>query len=217
MQRFRTKSTKRLKRTRNRAHPLVPKDAKYDNTKFWIEYGIDLENRRVMLDEDVDEYSVGWIIRGIKKMVDIDDVKPIDVYINSYGGSIYDGLALYDELEALHYLTVRTHASGKIMSMAFILFMVGDERYCRPRATFMHHEGYDSIEGRRTHILNEAEELKRIDKICREIVAEKCPKKTLTWWREHEKYVNRYYDYKKAKQLGIVTHDYHNPLAEEEE
>lgn len=211
-QRYRNKKT--VKRYKNsRPNALVPKDAKYDNTKFWIEYGIDLEKRRVMLDEDVDEYSVGWIIRGIMKMVDLDDTKPIDVYVNSFGGSIYDGLALFDELESLDFLTVRTHAKGKIMSMAFILFMVGDERYCRPRATFMHHEGSDYIEGKRTHIEKEVEELKRIDKMCREIVTDRCPKKTADWWREHEKYVNRYYDFKKAKSLGIVTHEY--PVKEE--
>ena len=35
-----------------------------ENSQFWIEYGIDIENRKIMLDEYVDEYSVGFRLRG---------------------------------------------------------------------------------------------------------------------------------------------------------
>ena len=69
-----------MKPTNNeKTEKLVSKEEKYDNTKFWISYGIDLEKRRIMLDEGVDEYSIGWIIRALRKMIDEDKTSSVEL------------------------------------------------------------------------------------------------------------------------------------------
>ena len=156
------------------SNKIVRKDERYDNSKFWIEFGIDLEQRRLMLDEDVDEYSIGWIIRGIFKMVEMDGTAPIDVYVNSYGGNCYDGLALFDVLRSLDYLTVRTHALGKVMSMGLKIYLAGDERYSYPSSTFMAHSVSSEIPYEKTYAVKvEAQETNRLNNIMLDILTEK--------------------------------------------
>ena len=188
---------------------VVGKDEKFDSAKFYIEYGIDVEKRKVMLDEDVDEYSVGWIIRGIHKMMDASRTDPIDIYINSYGGYCYDGLALIDTIQSCEYATIRTHAIGKIMSMGLMIYLAGDERYARPYATFMAHSVSSGTWGKLFEMNTEVKEVKRLQEILCDMFAENT-KHDAKWWQRHTKYEDRYYDTEKAKELGIVSHDYDN-------
>ena len=188
-------------------HPtekIVAKSEKFDNTKYWIEYGIDIEKRRVMLDEDVDSYSVGWIIRAMRRMIDANKTEPIDIYINSYGGYCYDGLALYDFIRACSYTTIRTHATGKIMSMGLVLYLAGDERYASPRASFMAHSVAGGIDGKLYEMKIDLKESNRLNEVNLEIKADRT-KKTIAWWKKEIQYEDKYYDKKKALMLGIVT------------
>lgn len=200
----------RSTRLRQRYHPrnsktIVTRSDRYDNTKYFIDNGIDIENRRIMLDDEVDEVSVGMIIRALRRMIDADKSRPIDIYINSYGGSVYDGLALYDFIRACSYTTIRTHAFGKIMSIAAIIYLAGDERYSSPHATFMCHETSDEgIKERLHQSKTDVKELERLNKILIEILTDRASKRDGFWQREL-KYEDRYYDKKKALALGIVT------------
>lgn len=188
---------------------VVSKENKFENALQWVDNAFDLEKRKVMLSADVDEAPVSRIIRAIHKMLEIDAESPIDVYINSFGGSIYDGLALYDTLEAAPCL-VRTHAIGKVCSMGFILYLAGDERYSSARARFMHHEGSvpSGDEDITRTVLKEIEsELDAVEELCNEIVEQKTNKSD-KWWQG--KIVGRDYWFgkKEAKEFGVVTHEY---------
>lgn len=184
---------------------LTSSSDRYDNLKYWIENGIDIEKRRISLDVEIDPYSIGLITRAIRRMVDSSWEKPIDIYINSYGGSIYDGLALYDVLESCECTTIRTHAEGKVMSIALILFLAGDERYAGPRATFMNHEGSDELGTLNLkEIKVNTKELERLENICLDILAERT-KKTKNWWKKETEDRTRYYNKKQALELGIIT------------
>ena len=195
------------RRNTGQSAKIVSKSEKYDNTKYWIEYGIDIENRRIMLDEDVDEYTVGWIIRAMRRMIDADKSTPIDIFINSYGGYCYDGLALYDFVRACSYTVIRTHATGKIMSMGLTIYLAGDERYSSPRATFMAHETSDAGLRERLHQgKTDVRELTRLNNVNLDILADRTTK-TRAWWVKEIEHEDRYYDKKKALSLGIVTDD----------
>ena len=185
---------------------IVAKSEKFDNTKYWIEYGIDIEQRRIMLDETVDEYSVGWIIRALRRMIDANKTEPIDIYVNSYGGYCYDGLALYDFLRACSYTTIRTHATGKIMSMGLVIYLAGDERYSSPRASFMAHSVSGGAWGKVHELKTDVKETERLHKVNLEIMKDRT-KKTKEWWTKEIQYEDRYYDKKKAFALGIVTNE----------
>jgi len=192
------------KNSDHKTEKIVSKSEAFDNTKYWIQYGIDIQHRRIMLDETVDEYSIGWIIRAIRRMIDADKTKPIDIYVNSYGGYCYDGLALYDFLRACSYTRIKTHATGKIMSMGLVIYLAGDERYASPRASFMAHSVSGGVWGKLHELKTDVKETDRLNNVNLDIMAERTCK-TKKWWEKEIQYRDCYYDKEKALSLGIVT------------
>lgn len=185
---------------------LVNKENRFENATQWITEAFDLEKRKVMLSADVDEAPASKLIRAIQKMLEVDAESPIDVYINSYGGSVYDGLALYDTLESASCI-VRTHALGKVCSMGFILFLAGDERYSMDRARFMHHESGGHISGSLSELKLEVREFDEIEEICNTIVEEKTNKSD-KWWQNRIAGKDFWFGKKEAREFGVVTHEY---------
>lgn len=183
---------------------IVSRDEKFDSAKYYIEHGIDISKRRIMIDEDIDEYSCGWAIRGLHKMMDASKTDPIDIYINSFGGSVYDGLALIDTIQSCEYATVRTHAVGKVMSMGFIIFLAGDERFAYKNTTFMAHTISSYVAGKSFEIKTDSDECERLKRVLFNMIAENS-NKDYKYWAQHLKYEDRFYTTKQAKDLGIVT------------
>ena len=173
------------------------------NDEYWIEYGIDVDNRRVMLNEEVDEYSMSWIIRGILMMSDFDSDTPIKVYINTYGGSCYDGLALYDTIKNCK-APVHTYAIGKVMSMGTWIMLAGDEKYAYPNTTFMWHSISSSMPHCKMFDLEtDTKECKRLYNQLLDIYG-RDSNKSFAWWSKWIKYEDRYAGVDKAKELGFV-------------
>lgn len=187
---------------------IVQENDKFENQKFWIENGIDLENRRIDLDEDIDYSSVGYVIRGIRSMIKADIGEPIDIYINSFGGSVYDGLRLYDVVKGATHTPIRVHAEGKIMSMGLIIYLAGDpeDRYASPNATFMAHSLSSGVWGKMYEMDIDVKECKRLNERLIAILVENTNKSS-RWWKAQIRYEDRYYDKEKAIKLGIVTND----------
>ena len=73
------------------------------------------------LQSDVSAYLLS------KKLEELKDVSEIDVYINSYGGEVAEGLAIYNALKR-HKAKVVTHCDGFACSISSVIFMAGDER-----------------------------------------------------------------------------------------
>lgn len=173
--------------------------------QFWIEYGINVEKRRIDISEDIDEFSIGWAIRGLQEMED-NSSNPIDIYISSYGGSVYDGLGFYSKLIRSPCI-IRTHAIGKIMSMAFLIYLAGDERFSEEYSTFMNHSISGVSWGKLHEMETDLKECKRLENISLDILNERT-NKDRGWWKRQSKYEDKYYDYGKAKELGIITNEY---------
>ena len=72
------------------------------------------------LESDVSSYTLSKEIEGL-------DVDNLHVYINSYGGEVAEGLAIYNSLKR-HKAKVTTHDDGFAASIASVIFMAGDER-----------------------------------------------------------------------------------------
>ena len=72
------------------------------------------------LESDVSNYNLSKELRGL-------DVETINVYINSYGGEVAEGLAIHNSL-VRHKAKVITHDDGFAASIAAVIFMAGDER-----------------------------------------------------------------------------------------
>lgn len=97
------------------------------------------------------------------------DKKEITIYINSYGGSVYDGLAIIDIMKKIKS-PIKTVAIGKAMSMGALILLCGDTRTMTANSTIMLHQPSGSAVGTFDAIETNYKEISRLRKIMYEIV-----------------------------------------------
>lgn len=98
-----------------------------------------LAHREVELVGEVDADSVNALIRQLRYLQREDPKAPVTLYINSPGGSVDSGMALYDVMKAVS-CPVRTVCMGLAASMAALLFVSGAERDMLPHSRLMIHD-----------------------------------------------------------------------------
>ena len=81
-----------------------------------------------------------------KQLDELGDVSQINVHINSYGGEVAEGLAIYSALRR-HKAHVRTTCDGFACSIASVIFMAGDERLMSDASLLMIHNAWTSALG----------------------------------------------------------------------
>lgn len=96
-----------------------------------------------------------------KQLAEIGDVSEIDVYINSYGGEVAEGLAIYNALKR-HKAKVKTHCDGFACSIASVIFMAGDERIMNDSSLLMIHNAWTFAEGNAAELRKQADDLEKI-------------------------------------------------------
>ena len=89
------------------------------------------------------------------------DVEQIDVYINSYGGEVAEGLAIYNALKR-HKAKVRTYCDGFACSIASVIFMAGDERIMNESSLLMIHNAWTMAVGNSAELRKQADDLEKI-------------------------------------------------------
>ncbi len=98
-----------------------------------------LTRREVELVGEVNADSVNALVRELRYLQSEDPEAPITLYINSPGGSVDSGMALYDVMQAVS-CPVRTICVGLAASMAALLFVSGAERDMLPHSRLMIHD-----------------------------------------------------------------------------
>jgi ATP-dependent Clp protease protease subunit len=99
------------------------------------------------------------------------DRKPINLFINSFGGSVYDGLALVDVIKQSK-TPVHTISIGSSMSMGFWIYLAGHKRYVGENATLMFHDITTWVWDKTEAIKQELNEVLRLQKIiCNEVTS----------------------------------------------
>ena len=98
-----------------------------------------LDQRVLELMTSVDAESCAVVIRGLLHLQRQDSTTPITLYINSPGGEVQSGLALYDVTQAVS-CPIRTVCLGMAASMGALLFIAGDEREILPHSRVMIHD-----------------------------------------------------------------------------
>lgn len=131
--------------------------------------------REIECTGEISEESVCAMIAQIRYLAREDAEKEITLYINSTGGEIGSGLALYDVMQAVP-CPIRTVCVGHASSMAAVLFASGDKREMLPNARVMIHD--PRIMGGASGTALEIEALSRELMKKREIVAEILAKHT---------------------------------------
>lgn len=98
-----------------------------------------LAKRKLELTGPIDEDSAAALIRSLLYLQESDPNEPATLYVNSPGGEVHSGLALYDVMQAVTF-PVRTVCLGMAASMAAIIFVSGSERSMLPHSMVMIHD-----------------------------------------------------------------------------
>lgn len=96
-----------------------------------------------------------------KQLEALGDVDQIDVYINSYGGEVAEGLAIYNALKR-HKAKVTTYCDGFACSVASVIFMAGDERIMNESSLLMIHNAWTYAVGNAEELRKQADDLEKI-------------------------------------------------------
>jgi ATP-dependent Clp protease protease subunit len=187
---------------KNNTNEIVNKDNKFENASNWLQLGVDIESRRIHVNLHVDETMMSIVLRGLIKMSDISN-DPIELHLSSYGGDVYDGLAIYDAIMACP-CDVVIRATGKIMSAGLLIFLAGDYRVASEHTTFMAHAVSSGIEGKVRDVEIDVKEMKRLNGIMMNILSQRT-KKPIKFWEKVTMSHDKYFDLTEAKELGIIT------------
>ena len=103
------------------------------------------------LDSDVSSYTLSKELQGL-------DVDTINIHINSYGGEVAEGLAIYNMLKN-HKATVKTYCEGFACSVASVVFMAGDERIMNEASLLMVHNAWMYTAGNSEQLRKDADDL----------------------------------------------------------
>ena len=137
------------------------------------EQGYEYVGRRIVISSLIDHYVAERVIEQIYAINDFDDrmsiyknyqPEPIEMIINSGGGSAYDGFAIIGAMETSN-TPIITYGYGLIASMALGIFMAGDVRVAHRFSRFMYHTvSYDAMGSLAEHeeTLLETKELQKM-------------------------------------------------------
>lgn len=96
-----------------------------------------------------------------KQLETMGDVEQIDVFINSMGGEVAEGLAIYNALRR-HKAKVTTYCDGFAASIASVIFMAGDERVMNEASLLMIHNAWTWASGNAKELRKLADDLEKI-------------------------------------------------------
>ncbi|MBN1687503.1 MAG: ATP-dependent Clp endopeptidase proteolytic subunit ClpP [Candidatus Omnitrophica bacterium] len=131
-----------------------------------------LKDRIVFIGTPIDDTIANLIIAQVLFLQMEDAEKDINVYINSPGGSVTAGLAIYDTLQFVR-CKVATYCVGQAASMGALLLAAGTKgkRYALPHARIMIHQPWGGTQGTASDIRIQADEIIRLKAKLNEILA----------------------------------------------
>jgi ATP-dependent Clp protease protease subunit len=134
-----------------------------------------LKDRIIFLGTEVDDDVANIIVAQLLFLQSEDPKKDIDLYINSPGGSVTAGLAIYDTMQMLS-CDVRTYCIGQAASMGAVLLAAGaaGKRFALPHARIMVHQPSGGFRGTAADVDIQAQELLYIKKVLYDILAKHC-------------------------------------------
>ncbi len=121
-----------------------------------------LNDRIIVLSDQVNDQTASLVIAQLLYLESQDSTKDISLYINSPGGSVSAGLAIYDTMQYIK-CDVSTICMGMAASMGAFLLSSGakGKRFALPNAEIMIHQPLGQAEGQATEILIRADHIKR--------------------------------------------------------
>ena len=162
-----------------------------------------LKDRIIFLDEDVNDVSAGLVVAQLLFLESEDPDKDINLYINSPGGSVTAGMAIYDTMQYVK-CDVSTICIGMAASMGAFLLSGGTKgkRYALPNAEIMIHQPSGGARGQETEIRIAAEQILKTRSKLNEILAANTGKDIEVIARDTER--DNYMTAEEAKAYGLI-------------
>ena len=171
--------------------------------RFYDIYSLLLKERIIFLGTPINDQVANTIVAQLLYLDREDSDKDILFYINSPGGQITSGLAIYDTMQLIS-APVTTTAVGMAASMATILLTGGTEgkRYALPNATIHLHQPLGGVQGQASDIEIEAREILRMRSLLNSILSKHAGFSE----EDIQRYTDRnfYMTANQAKDLGII-------------
>ncbi|NCF67199.1 MAG: ATP-dependent Clp protease proteolytic subunit [Chloroflexi bacterium] len=126
-------------------------------------YSLLLRNRIIMLGTPISDQIANLIVAQLLFLDNDDPTRPITMYINSPGGMVYSGMAIYDTMQQVSS-PVATYAVGFTASFGTVLLTAGTKgmRYALPNATIHMHQPLGGAQGQASDIAIQAQEILRL-------------------------------------------------------
>lgn len=164
-----------------------------------------LKDRIVFVDGEINDLNADLIVAQILYLESENPEKDISMYINSPGGSVTAGLAIYDTMQYVK-CPVQTICLGQAASMGAILLSGGTKgkRYALPSSRVMIHQPWGGVQGQESDIAIQAKEILRLKKLSIDYFAAATGKTTEQVAKDMER--DFYMSAEEALNYGIVDH-----------
>ena len=135
-------------------------------------YSLLLKNRIVFLGTPITDQVSNLIVAQLLYLSSEDQESPIQMYINSPGGQVYAGMAIYDTMQMIPN-SISTLAIGMTASFGTVLLTAGTkgQRFALPQATIHMHQPLGGVQGQASDIEIQAREILRLKSRLNEILA----------------------------------------------
>lgn len=166
-----------------------------------------LEDRIIFLSGEIDDNVANTVVAQLLFLEGKDSERDIMLYINSPGGSVTAGMAIYDTMNFIK-CDVQTICIGMAASMGAFLLSSGakGKRYCLPHSEVMIHQPLGGAQGQATDVLLTAEHLKKTKETLTRILAENCNKPYEQLWNDTDR--DNYMSAQQALEYGLIDKVY---------
>ena len=162
-----------------------------------------LKDRIIFIGTAISDEVSNLVIAQLLFLQSEDADKDISIYMNSPGGSVTAGLAVYDTMQFIK-CDVATYCVGQAASMCALLVGAGakKKRFALPNARIMIHQPWGGVEGQASDISIQANEILRLRKMVNSILAEHTGKSLATIEKDTDR--DFFMSADQAKKYGIV-------------
>lgn len=164
-----------------------------------------LKDRIIFVDGEINDTTADLVVAQILFLESENPDKDISIYINSPGGSVTAGLAIFDTMQYVK-CPIQTICLGQAASMGAFLLAGGTKgkRYALPSSRVMIHQPWGGVEGQETDIAIHAKEILRLKKMSIEHFAEQTGKTYEQVAEDMER--DFFMSAQEALEYGIVDH-----------
>jgi ATP-dependent Clp protease, protease subunit len=176
-------------------------------------YSLLLKERIIIVGTPINDQIANLIVAQLLYLAREDPTKPIRMYINSPGGQVYSGMAIYDTMQQVE-CPVSTVAVGFTASFGTILLTAGTKgmRYALPNATIHMHQPLGGAQGQASDIAIQAQEILRLRTTLNKILSHHTGQPVEQIEKDTDRDV--YMSAEKARDYGLVDEVLTNTAAE---